>query len=250
MRKRMLFVCCAVLALSVGVVSATAGGGASSKASHATAHSTVTTHVTVTATDSRFTLSKRSAPTGTVIFTVTNKGKIAHDFKIAGKKTPLLPPGHSATLRVTFSKKGRYPYLSTVSGQASHGMKGVFSVVAAPPTAHAPPPPPRPPRTPRRPGRSARPTRPSPSALFGGEQFLPAWIALSQTTIPSGMVTFVITNNCTGRCSFDLQGIKAGAILTNKGQSETWTVPLAPGIYRYHSDIDPSRMKGSFTVTP
>jgi plastocyanin len=64
------------------------------------------------------------------------------------------------------------------------------------------------------------------------------------------MVTFVITNNCTVRCSFDLQGIKAGAILTNKGQSETWTVALAPGIYRYHSDIDPSRMKGSFTVTP
>ena len=66
-----------------------------------------------------------------MIFAVTNKGKLSHDFKIAGKKTPLLSPGRSATLRVTFSKKGRYPYLSTVSGQASHGMKGVFSVVAA-----------------------------------------------------------------------------------------------------------------------
>ena len=40
------------------------GGGASSKASHATSHSTATTHVTVTATDSKFTLSKRSAPIG------------------------------------------------------------------------------------------------------------------------------------------------------------------------------------------
>ena len=203
--------------------------------------------MTVTATDPKFTLSKRTAPTGTVIFTVTNKGKLSHDFKIAGKKTPLLAPGRSATLRVTFSKTGRYPYLATVSGQASHGMKGVFSVVAAvapTPTATTTPP-------------YAPPTGPVGTAnttvtvgLFGGEQFLPAWIALSQTTIPSGMVTFVITNNCTGRCSFDLQGIKAGAILTNKGQSETWTVALAPGIYRYHSDIDPSRMKGSFTVTP
>ena len=77
-----------------------------------------------------------------MIFTVTNKGKLAHDFKIAGKKTPLLAPGRSATLRVTFSKTGRYPYLATVSGQASHGMKGVFSVVAAvaPPTPTTTPP--------------------------------------------------------------------------------------------------------------
>ena len=58
------------------------------------------------------------------------------------------------------------------------------------------------------------------------------WITLSQTTIPSGMVTFVITNNCFGPCSFDLVGVKAGAILNERGQSETWTVGLAPGIYR------------------
>lgn len=76
------------------------------------------------------------------------------------------------------------------------------------------------------------------------------WFVLSQTTIPSGMVTFVITNNCLVRCSFDLVGVKAGAILTERGQSETWTVALAPGIYRYHCDVDPGGMKGSFTVTP
>ena len=46
-----------------------------------------------------------------------------------------------------------------------------------------------------------------------------------------------------------VEGVKAGAILT-PGQSETWTVALAPGTYRYHCDIDPSGMKGSFTVTP
>ena len=78
----------------------------------------------------------------------------------------------------------------------------------------------------------------------------PGHIVLSQTTIPSGMVTFVITNKCMlGPCSFDLQGVKAGAILNNPGDSETWTVPLAPGVYRYHCDVDP-RMNGSFTVTP
>ena len=75
-------------------------------------------------------------------------------------------------------------------------------------------------------------------------------IVLSQTTIPSGTVTFVIMNKCiNGPCSFDLQGVKAGAILNNTGRSETWTVALAPGTYRYHCDVDPN-MKGSFTVTP
>ena len=76
------------------------------------------------------------------------------------------------------------------------------------------------------------------------------YIVLSQTTIPSGMVTFVITNYCMFSCSFDLQGIKAGTIFHNTGESETWTVGLAPGTYRYHCDVDPSGMKGSFTVTP
>src|SRR5580765_6572143 len=92
-----------------------AGGGASSKAA-------ATTRVTVVATDFKFTLSKRSVPAGAVIFTVTNKGQVSPDFKIAGKKTPLLAPGRSAMLRVTFSNTGRYPYLSTVPGQAPHGM--------------------------------------------------------------------------------------------------------------------------------
>ena len=64
------------------------------------------------------------------------------------------------------------------------------------------------------------------------------------------MVTFVITNNCFLSCSFDLQGVKAGAVLDNPGQSETWTVALAPGTYLYHNDLNPSGMKGSFTVTP
>ena len=75
------------------------------------------------------------------------------------------------------------------------------------------------------------------------------YIVLSQTTIPSGMVTFVITNHCFGGCSFDLEGVKAGTKFQTTGESETWTVALAPGTYRYHCDFDPSGMKGSFTVT-
>ena len=228
----------AVAGLTAGIFAPS--GGASSEASSGT------TRVTVTATDSTFTLSKRSAPAGTVIFIVNNRGKISHDFKIAGKKTPLLAPGDSATLRVTFSKQGRYPYLSTVSGQASRGMRGVFSVGAA-----VVPKPATTTTTPYTP-----PTGPVGTAnttvdvgLFdasNGQGF----IVLSQTTIPSGMVTFAITNHCFFRCSFDLEGVKAGAILDKTGQTETWTVALAPGIYRYHCDVDPTGMKGTFTVTP
>ena len=220
-----------------------AGGGASSNAPQRKIQSRATKHVTVTATDSKFTLSRRSVPTGTVIFTVTNKGKVSHNFKIAGKKTPLLPPGHSATLRVTFSTKGRYTYLSTVSGQASHGMKGVFSVVAAA----------APTTTTTTTSPYAPPTGPVGTAnttvavgMFDGA--IPHFV-LSQTTIPSGNVTFAITNKCLGGCSFDLQGIKAGTVMYSVEQSETWTVGLAPGIYRYHCDVFPG-MKGEFTVTP
>ena len=192
------------------------GGGASSKASHATSHSKATTHVTVTATDSKFTLSKRSAPTGTVIFTVTNKGKISHDFKIAGKKTPLLAPGHSATLRVTFSKKGRYPYLSTVSGQAAARHEGRL-LGRGRGRAHA------------HPHARAHPTT-APYAPPTGT------VGTANTTVTVELIDSGHTRLhrslsdddpvghghirdheqvLTGRCSFDLEGVKAGAILNH-----------------------------------
>ena len=119
-----------VTGIAAGI--AVAGGGAASDSSR-TPHSAPPTRVTVTVTDSKFTLSRSKAHTGSVIFTVTNQGKVSHDFEIAGKKTPLLLPRHSATLRVKLSKKGRYPYRSTVPGQASAGLKGIFMVAA--PTA-------------------------------------------------------------------------------------------------------------------
>jgi uncharacterized cupredoxin-like copper-binding protein len=89
------------------------------------------TTVTVTAgkpSELRFTLSKRSVPKGQVTFAVTNKGQLQHDFKIAGKKTPLLRAGKRMSLKVTFAKAGRFPYLCTVPGHAAGGMKGTLTV--------------------------------------------------------------------------------------------------------------------------
>jgi uncharacterized cupredoxin-like copper-binding protein len=103
------------------------GGGATPTAANATVK------ITVKASEFKFALSKRSVPAGsTVIFNVVNVGKISHDFKIAGKKTPTLNPGKKAVIKVLFKKKGRYPYLCTLLGHAGAGMKGSFSVGVAP----------------------------------------------------------------------------------------------------------------------
>jgi len=92
---------------------------------------TKVTTITVTAgkpAEFRFTLSKKTAPHGLIIFKITNKGIVPHDFKIAGRKTKLISPGQSNTLRVSILKAGSYPYLCTVTGHAVAGMKGVFKV--------------------------------------------------------------------------------------------------------------------------
>jgi uncharacterized cupredoxin-like copper-binding protein len=108
----------AALLAVVGVVAAPALGSRT----HATG-----TAVTVTATEFHFKLSKTSVPHGSVTFTVVNKGHVAHDFKIGGKKTTLIKPGKSAKLTVTL-KAGKAAYLCTVAGHAAAGMKGKLTV--------------------------------------------------------------------------------------------------------------------------
>ena len=117
---RSVFVLVAVVAL-VAAVSALAGGKQQS----------ATTTVAVIAGKPGifgFTLSKKVVPRGTVVFKVVNKGSIEHDFKIAGKKTPSLAAGKSASLKVVLAKAGKYPYVCTIKGHAAAGMKGVLTV--------------------------------------------------------------------------------------------------------------------------
>src|SRR3954469_5943064 len=97
----------------------------------------VPTTITVTAgkpSELAFKLSKTSKVTaGTITFKVTNQGVAFHNFRIcskavatatdaknvcAGKTTPILKHGQSATLTVTLSKSGKYEFLCTVSGHA------------------------------------------------------------------------------------------------------------------------------------
>ena len=61
---------------------------------------------------------------GVTTFKVTNKGTVSHNFKIAGKKTVLIKAGKTATLKVTFTKAGKFPFLCTVPGHAVGGNEG------------------------------------------------------------------------------------------------------------------------------
>jgi uncharacterized cupredoxin-like copper-binding protein len=89
-----------------------------------------TVTITVRASEFKFALSKSKVTAGTTVkFVVRNVGKVPHDFKIKGKKTPLIAPGKSASLNVKFTKKGTYAYVCTVPGHARLGMKGNFRVI-------------------------------------------------------------------------------------------------------------------------
>jgi uncharacterized cupredoxin-like copper-binding protein len=86
-----------------------------------------TAAVTVTATEFKFKVAPTTVKHGSVVFTLVNKGKLPHDFKIGSKKTALVAPGKSAKLTVTL-KAGKFPYLCTVKGHAAAGMKGTLTV--------------------------------------------------------------------------------------------------------------------------
>jgi glucose/arabinose dehydrogenase len=99
--------------------------------------------VRVVAKDFSFTLSRHTVPKGVqVTFLVRNAGAVAHDFVIAGRRTRLLQPGRSATLRVRFTRKGAKKYVCSVPGHARLGMKGVLGVSTPPPTQTTPSTPP------------------------------------------------------------------------------------------------------------
>jgi uncharacterized cupredoxin-like copper-binding protein len=202
------------------------------------------TKITVTATEFKFRLSKSTiAKPGIVAFKVVNKGKIGHDFKIAGKKTKLLAPGKSQTLKIKFGKKGHFRYLCTVTGHARLGMKGTFNVAAKPITTST-----------TTGGTTSTTTSVSGPATTVNVSMKEYSFTLSQNTVPQGTITFVIKNDGTEPHNFDIGGIKAGAILA-PGQTETWSVGLAAKAtgYTYVCDVPfhiDRGMEGLLNVTP
>lgn len=114
--------------VSVFVATAVVFGGTAALA-HATHQAALkTTTIRVSTHNSRYVLSARTAPRGVVIFKVKNPASEPHDFSIKGRTTPLLRTGQSATLRVTFHRKGRYPYKDTFDHHAQFGCRGVLTI--------------------------------------------------------------------------------------------------------------------------
>ena len=118
-------------AFAVASIAATSTALARSNSSSSTDSASATVTVTVRMIDFRFRLTRSTFKPGTtVVFKVRNAGKEPHDFKInkVNKKTPVFGPGGSRTLRVTFKKKGFYPYICTVGRHAAEGMAGSIRV--------------------------------------------------------------------------------------------------------------------------
>ena len=104
------------------------------------AHVTVVNVVAGKPSEFKYILSRKSVPRGTVIFKLTDKGALPHDFKVCaspkggkanvckGTGTTAISPGGTATLKVTFKTAGNYEYLCTIPGHAAAGMKGILKV--------------------------------------------------------------------------------------------------------------------------
>jgi uncharacterized cupredoxin-like copper-binding protein len=182
-----------------------------------------TTSVTVTAgkpSEFRYTLSKTSVPAGTIVFRVTNRGNVAHDFKIAGKRTVKLATGKAATLRVAIAKPGRYSFLCTLPGHAAAGMKGVLTVKGKTSVAVS----------------AGKPT-----------EFK---YALSRTSVPKGAVAFKVTNR--GKVAHDFKIAGKKTVKLAAGKATTLNVTFAKaGRYTYLCTLPghaAAGMKGVLTV--
>jgi uncharacterized cupredoxin-like copper-binding protein len=235
-----------VLAITTLALAALVGGLLAGTGHAVPGKASVTvTKVTVTASEFKFKLSRVAIPkTGTVAFKVINKGKIGHDFKIAGKKTKLLNPGTSQTITVKFGKKGHFSYLCTVTGHAKLGMKGTFNVAAKPVSTSTST------TTGSTTSTTTSVTGPATTVNVSMKEYS---FTLSQNSVPQGTITFVIKNDGSEPHNFDISGVKAGAII-GPGQSETWTVGLATKAsgYVYVCDVPfhlDRGMTGTLNVT-
>jgi uncharacterized cupredoxin-like copper-binding protein len=210
--------------------------------------SSTTVTIKVTATEYKFALSRRSlAKPATVIFKITNKGKIGHNFKINGKKTLLIKPGKTATLKVVFKRKGKFAFLCTLPGHAANGMKGTFSVAVKTSTTTATTTTTGGTTTGGGGGGSACST-PTTTINVGMFEYR---FDLDKTSVPAGCIQFVITNRGTELHNLDIAGVKAGTILS-PGGTETWAVQLTAGSKTIQCDVPfhvDRGMISTFTVT-
>jgi hypothetical protein len=150
------------------------------------------TPVRVVISDTKVTLSPTAVPAGRVVFTISNVGKRARRFRIAGRQTPALGRGVHATLNVDLARPGSYPFSAVGPSGANGRLTGSLHVVGA-----------------AAPKASTAPATQQPAASFTGSpctspstttvnvtmtDVLGPGFTFSPPTFPCGTVTFVITN--------------------------------------------------------
>jgi hypothetical protein len=126
------------------------------------------TTVTVTLKNSSVILSPTAVPIGAVAFKILNRGKIRRDFEVAGRKTPPIPAGKTATLNVQLPSQGPRTFTSTARRHSSR-LTGVLDVYEP----------------------CTNPVATTVSMKMAQDN---GGIIVSQTTIPCGTITFVVTN--------------------------------------------------------
>jgi hypothetical protein len=171
--------------------------------------------IVVVVTDASVALSREAALTGTVAFRVVNRGHLAHEFRIAGHGARLRP-GAAATLTVSLPRVGTYIWTS-----GSH--RGAFGVERRAVVTLANP-----------------PHCPGPVATTVTVAIADNSFHLSQTTVPCGIVTFLITNqgNDAGEDepdSFNLSVKGGNGPTLTRDQTGKLVLSLPPGRYSYTS---------------
>lgn len=89
------------------------------------------TRLTVAGSEFKLRPARLTATEGIVVIRFVNRGSIVHDLRVAGKRTPRIGAGKTATLRFANLKPGTYRFICTVPEHAAAGMRGVLTVKAA-----------------------------------------------------------------------------------------------------------------------
>lgn len=153
------------------------------------------TTIVVAMTNATLELAPVTVPAGPIVFRIRNTGTIPRNFSISGKSTQQIAPGHSGSLVVNLTAKGLLRY-SSVSRSRSRRITGLLDVRAP----------------------CTTPTRTTVTMQMAQDQ---GGITVSQSTIPCGTVTFVVTN--TGTLVDSLK------VFADLAQGQSLTPDLKPG---------------------
>jgi hypothetical protein len=176
------------------------------------------TPVAVVLTSAAVSLGRSTLSTGGVLFLVKNRDSRTHSFS-AGGSTVTVAGGRSARLVVSFARPGTYTYVSAARGRRR--VQGLFSVV--------------------QPCTSPSSTTVSVQLAQGS-----GGLSVSQTSVPCGQITFVVSDTGTLPDNLhifsDEAGPRASTPELSPGQSATLTLqfPYAGRVQLESGDYPPA----------